>query len=341
MARLGIFVGEENWTFFHELYDYLVTHFQTDVFTPKTYQTPLLYGRLNRWAFRRRMAAILRHNDVCFFEWASDYLMHASHMPKQCTIVTRLHSFELFDWAPRINWNPVDKVILVSQAMQRQFVDLYPEHEHRTVVVYNGRPLEAFRPFARTDFNLTIGMLCNIKPIKRIYEVVLMLSELRAKGYDARLRIAGRPEHPGDFRYAAAIHRLVDTLDLHSYVTFDDYVTETPAWLQQIDIFISNSYWEGQQVALLEAMATGCYCLSHAWAGAEEMLPEENLFMTDSELQRKIIEYSKTTQPEKELLQAKMRSIALEKFNVDKTKVQIRQVVEEAYQDWSGKNAVQ
>jgi glycosyltransferase involved in cell wall biosynthesis len=117
----------------------------------------------------------------------------------------------------------------VSQAMQQQFIDLYPDHEHKTTVVYNGRSLAAFKPFARTEFDFTIGMLCNITPIKRIYEVVLMLSELRAKGYDARLRIAGKAEHPNDLRYAAAIHRLVDTLGLHSHVKFDDYVTDTPA----------------------------------------------------------------------------------------------------------------
>jgi hypothetical protein len=74
-------------------------------------------------------------------------------------------------------------------------------------------------------------------------------------------------------------------------------------------------------------MAAGCYCLSHAWAGAEEMLPAEHLFVTDAELQRKIIEYAKTTQPEKELLQARLRSIAFEKFDIEQTKAGVHQVI--------------
>jgi hypothetical protein len=77
-------------------------------------------------------------------------------------------------------------------------------------------------------------------------------------------------------------------------------------------------------------MATGCYCLSHTWAGAEEVLPRENLFVTEAELQYKIIEYAQMSKGEKENLQRRFRSIACEKFDVFQTITQIRRIIEEA-----------
>jgi hypothetical protein len=130
MKKIGVFVGEEMWTFFNEIYNDLNARYQTEVYKEKIYNTPLLYGRLNRWVFNRQLRSMLRRNDICFFEWASELLMHASHMPKQCAIVTRLHSFELYEWAPKINWDAVDKITLISHAMQRQFVAVYPDLQH-------------------------------------------------------------------------------------------------------------------------------------------------------------------------------------------------------------------
>lgn len=325
-TKLGIFVGEEKWQFLNEVYADLAKNYQCEVFKQRTYNTPFFSGRLNRWANLSSMRRVLQDNDICFFEWSSELLMHASHMPKQCRIITRLHSFELYQWALEINWDAVDRVILVSKAMQEMFSDLYPAHAHKTTVIYNGRSLDAFKPPAKREFGFNLGMLCSIKPVKRIYEIVLMLNGLVREGYDARLYIAGEPE--GDLRYPAAIYRLVERLNLQERVVFDGFVVDTPTWLQKIDIFISNSFWEGQQVALLEAMASGCYCLSHSWSGAEEMLPAENLFLTEAELKKKIVDFSNLTSSEMNSKCLQLREIACEKFNVERTKAGVKEVID-------------
>jgi glycosyltransferase involved in cell wall biosynthesis len=328
MTKLGVLVGEdENWTFFKEIFEDLDSLYPTQVYKGRTYNLPLLSGRLNRWAFHEGIRSILHDNDICFFEWASELLMYASQMSKHCPIVTRLHSFELYDWAPKINWDHVDRVILVSEAMRQKFIDLYPDHAHKTRVIYNGKPLDKFKPPSQRIFNFNLGMLCNIHPVKRVYEVVLMLYNLKQQGYEACLHIAGKPH--GDLRYVVAVHRLVEKLNLRDDVIFYDYVATPQAWLEKIDIFISNSYWEGHQVALVEAMATSCYCLSHFWDGAEEVVPPENLYATEVELEQKIIEYANQPEQEKRQHQVQMRAIACEKFDINQTISQIRQVVEE------------
>jgi glycosyltransferase involved in cell wall biosynthesis len=327
VTRLGIFVGENNWTFFNEIYEDLSNKYATEVFKRETYNVPLLYGRLNRWAFSRNIRLLLKNNDICFFEWAGELLSFASHLPKTCKIVTRLHSFELYEWAPKINWDNVDKVILVSKAMQQMFADLYPQHSSKTEVIYNGRPLDLFYPSEQRNQSLKIGMLGHISPIKRVYEAILMFNSIIRQGYDFHFHIAGDPAD--DYRYSVAIHRLVEMLKLQEYVVFDGHQHDASAWLRNIDIFISNSYWEGQQVALLEAMASGCFCISHIWAGADEMLPQNHLFTTEDELALKVIEYFKMSEENRIRDRTIMRNLALEKFNIELTKKKIQQVIEE------------
>ena len=72
---------------------------------------------------------------MVFFEWASGLLASASHMAKTCGIVTRLHRYEMYRWADRINWDAVDRLILVSQAKLREFSAAFPQHVHKAVVI--------------------------------------------------------------------------------------------------------------------------------------------------------------------------------------------------------------
>ena len=331
--KLGIFVGEENWTFFREISEDLTVHYQIEIYHRKNYNTPLLYGRLNRWAFQRGIRDVLRRNEVCFFEWASELLMVASNMPKRCGIVTRLHSFELYDWALKINWAAVDRVILVSRAMQQKFIAQYPNYAERTRVINNGKPLDKFRPVSR-QFEGNLGMLCNLTPIKRVYEVILSLHELLQRGYKLYLHLGGEPRQSGtDERYYASIRRAVEKLDLQEQVIFYRRVQEPENWFKMIDLFISNSFWEGQQVALIEAMASSCYCLSHFWDGVEEILPPENIYSTELDLQRKIIDYYEMSDELKQDHRARMRNIAELRFNIDFTKKAIRDIIEELGHD--------
>lgn len=330
MTRLGVFVGEDKWLFFKEIYRDLKGRYQTEVYRPKRYRLPVLGDEVNRWASRRRLKNMLRRNDICFFEWASDLLVEASHAPKSCVVVTRLHSFELYAWAPKVNWDNVDRVILVSRAMERRLTGLYPRLAGRTVVVPNGVSLDKFSPRGHARARLNMGTVCRITPIKRVYELVLTCYALHERGHDVHLHVAG--DHDDDGRYAVAIERLIDRLDLRAFVHLHGPVADVPAWLEQVDVFVSNSYWEGHQVALVEAMATGCYCLAHFWDGAEEILPPENLYVTDVELQDKLLQYWAQPETEQQAAQREMRRRVEERCDVDQQLPRIRQTIETALQ---------
>jgi glycosyltransferase involved in cell wall biosynthesis len=166
-----------------------------------------------------------------------------------------------------------------------------------------------------------------------VYEAILDFYELVQQRDDYHLHVGGgRHELHGD--YYQAMHALVQRLGLDDRVTFYDNVTDAHNWYANIDIFLSNSYSEGLQLAPMEAMASGCYTLSHYWEGADELLPEENLFFTGAQLRQKILEYSDLPETEKQRRQQALRSIVCEKFDIERIKVQIRQLVEEVGRAW-------
>jgi glycosyltransferase involved in cell wall biosynthesis len=335
--RIGVAI-EETWAFFNEIYAELAEHHQVSQFKRRSVQTPFFRERVNRYLFQRDLSALLRDNQVVFFEWASELLAAASCLPKTCGVVTRIHRYDLYRWASQINWDFVDKVILVSQAKRREFGVMYPQYVDRVVVIPEGTSPDKFT-FHTKPFSGDIGILCHLTPRKRVYELVLDFYELvqSPEAQDAasfHLHIGGG-RHILHADYYAALHSLVERLGLKSKVTFYENVPDPQNWYPKIDIFISNSYSEGLQLAPMEAMASGCYTLSHRWEGADELLPEENLYDTGAELRQKILEYCAASEVEKLHRRQALRAIVCEKFDIHRIKVQIRELVEAVGQGWS------
>jgi glycosyltransferase involved in cell wall biosynthesis len=324
--KLGVAVGD-TWDFFYEIYDELCAHHETTLFNRRSIRSPFFYERINRYVFKRDLDSLLSQNDVVFFEWANELLVAASHLPKTCGIVTRLHRYEMYQWVDQVNWENVDKIILVSEAKRDEFVQRFPAYEEKAVAIMGAISLEKFS-FRPGPYQRNIGILCHISPRKRVYELILDFYELTKINPDFHLHIGGGP-HPGHDDYFAAVQELVRDLKLEKRVTFYGPVTNTQDWLHSIDIFVSNSYSEGLQVALMEAMASGCYCLSHHWAGAEEQLPPENLFYSGNELQHKILAFDECPEVEKHTMRSRMRELAVEHNDVNRSKQQIRELVEQ------------
>lgn len=330
--RIGIAI-EETWDFFNDIYTDLSEHHQTTLFNRREFDSPFFNERINRRLLKHDFQALMQENDVVFFEWASHLLAYATHLPKTCGIVTRLHRYEMYQWVDQINWDAVDKMILVSEAKKREFIGLFPDQASKIEVIPVGIDINKFQ-FKPKPFVGAVGTLCHLTPRKRVYELILAFRELSKQRGDFHLHIAGGQKGAhGD--YYVALHHLVKDLGLQEKVTFHGNVTDTWNWYQQIDIFVSNSYSEGLQVAPIEAMASGCYCLSHRWDGAEELLPEENLFYSDNELMEKILRYCELPESAKQECQRHMRETVCERFDVDKTKIKIRKVIEDLFESRS------
>ncbi|MGC9025322.1 MAG: glycosyltransferase family 4 protein [Chloroflexia bacterium] len=327
--KVGVVVQSDDWKFFTPVFSTLKRRHSVSVFKEREIKTPFLYFRLNNWVRKLQLARFLQANDVVFFEWASKLLSEATQLPRLCPIVTRLHSYELIDWAPKVDWTKVDRVILASRFMQQRFAERFPIAAPSTVVIPNGVDLGRYLFRSRT-FTGKMGTVCALIPLKRVYELILTLAEIRQRGYLLSLHIAGDDRPGSEYQqYYLAMQSAVVKLGLGQAVRFYGYVENVSEWLSYIDVFISNSFWEGQQVALIEAMATGCYCLAHFWGGAEEVLPEEQIFSTPADLVEKVIEYCELPDEEKVRRQQRMRSIAEARFDEQRMVQEIIAVIEE------------
>jgi glycosyltransferase involved in cell wall biosynthesis len=324
--RVGVAI-EETWSFFHEIYAELAQHHTISQFKRQTVHPLFFRERINRYLFQRDLSSLLRNNEVVFFEWASELLIAASRLEKTCGIVTRLHRYEMYQWVDQINWQAVDKVILVSQAKRQEFISRLPQFAGKAVVIPEATSPEKFQ-FHTKPFTGDIGILCHLTPRKRVYDAILDFYELVDQGGNYQLHIGGGP-HVLHGDYYEAMHTLVKRLGLDSRVTFYNNVPDPQDWYHKIDIFLSNSYSEGLQLAPMEAMASGCYTLSHRWEGADELLPEENLFYTGAQLRQKIHEYAEMPEAEKLQKRQALRHIVCEKYDINQIKVQIRQLVED------------
>lgn len=326
--KLGVVVdGQKN--FLEEMLADWQTRYETSLFTFQELNLPVAKGRVNPFLHRNALKKFVNQNDVVFFEWAGSNLVIASHLKCGSPILVRLHSWELFHYAQWVNWDAVSRIILVSQAMARKFTEFYPDQAAKVAVIPAGKSLTRFKPIAH-PFDGNIAMLGNLLPIKRVYEMVLTLAELRKKGYAYTLHLGGQPDK--DFnnqRYYASLQSAVHKLDLQDHVIFHGWVGEPEIWLQKMDILISNSFWEGQQNALIEAMAVGCYCLSHFWDGAEEILPDEYLYSTEADLVKKLVGYYHLPDASRIEHQARLRKLAIQKYDILETGQKYREMIEE------------
>ena len=323
--KLGVAI-EDTWDFFHEIYEDFQAHHDVSLYERRKTQSPIFYDRINQHYFNRDMAALMQSNDLVFFEWSSHLLAAASHMPKTCKIVTRMHRFEVNKWFQHINWDHVDLLIVVSEAKRREVLDRYPQLDKRIEVVYEAVDVEKFTP-ALKPYGGDIGILCHLTPRKRVYELILAFYDILKINPDLKLHVGGG-RHVAHGDYDDALRDTARRLGIQESVIFYGHVSPAKDWYPNIDVFISNGYSEGLQVSSLEAMASGRFVLSHFWPGADELLPNDYLYFTNGELGDKILKYHESSAGYKQEQSAYMRNRVLEKFNVEKNRMEIRHLVE-------------
>ncbi len=330
--KVGVVVAKDFWDHFRFIFEEMQRTYEVSIFRFRRWPFQVFSERVNRKLLQVELSQFLRANDLVFFEWGEDFFVCATMLPKHSKIVARLHLHELWDTAPRADWSKVDQVIFVSHAMKRKFSERFPDAAWKAQTVHNGVKVDQFRPKER-EFQGVIGMLGRIEPHKRVYDLILVLNDLRMRGYDLRLKIGGSCTEPRYQRYADEASLLAIRLGVEEWVDFDGQIYDTAEWLRQIDIFVSHSTSEGLQVALLEAMATGCYCLSHAWDGVEEVLPPENIYWGERELIAKIEGYSNATDKKREEEKLKLRKIAEEQFTIESQKMKILGIIQQVIED--------
>lgn len=170
---------------------------------------------------------------------------------------------------------------------------------------------------------LYLGRLCKTKGIG---ELLAVMPGLRERYPDVRLYLAGIWEDSQLKTQAAS---------LGEYVTDLGWISgaEKQKYLRECDVFVMPSYFEGQSVSVLEAMANACGIVASRTGGIPDMIIEGNtgLFVTPKDTKTLEQGLSKLL-ADSELcrtLGENARSKAEEEYSIDNNMTQLLAIYEE------------
>lgn len=252
------------------------------------------------------LLAAMRHCDIAWFEWGDSAIITASKLPKYCRIVCRIHRYELYgDHFLLADWNNIDEVIFVSQAMKKRFISLLganlPSHLKVTVLanLSDHRPLKQTAK-KRNPFHL--ACVARFAAQKNLILLLPIMQALVKKDARYKLFIAGRVED--QCLYDSFCH-LIDVYGLSRNIVICGNLPSSnmPDWYADKSFILSASYNESQGMGIFEAMLAGLKPIAfHAHGGLSEYLPEKYLFTSIEDAITRVLEGNLS--PESYILEA-------------------------------------
>ncbi len=220
-----------------------------------------------------RLQDLLRWADIAWFEWCDQLLIAATTLPKSCTIVCRLHSYEAFTEMPgQVDWSKVDQVVFVNQSV-RELVGPRIPSTVPTTIIYNGVDLGRFALPTDKPTTKKIGSVGYINYKKNPALLLYAFEKIYRHDSSYTLHIAGQHQDPRIELY------MNNYLRRHPLpVSFDGWVNDMPAWYHDKQFVISTSLFESFHYSIAEGMACGCLPLVHDWYGADYLYPHKSLF---------------------------------------------------------------
>ncbi len=182
----------------------------------------------------------------------------------------------------------VDKILAVSQAVKEDAITRYHLSPEKLSVVYNGIDLNFFQNnnYPRPNKpSLVIGSLGRLNTQKG-YHILIQAASL-TKNSNYQIKIAGQGENRTE------LQTLIKQLNLDGKIKLIGQV-EAKSFLQQIDIFILPSLWEGLGIAALEAAAMKKPIIASYIDGLKEVVDDKSAWLcppADPRLLAKQIDY--------------------------------------------------
>lgn len=152
-----------------------------------------------------------------------------------------------------------DKVFCVSEDVRASFIAAYPEHAAKSDVVRNIIDQEGIRRRSREPGGfpegpgqyklLTVGRLVPQKAYELSIEA---MAELRRRGVDARWVVLGEGQE------RKRLEKLIAQAGLEDRFLLPGVADNPYPYYAQADLYVHCSRFEGQSIAVREAMTLGC-----------------------------------------------------------------------------------
>jgi glycosyltransferase involved in cell wall biosynthesis len=148
------------------------------------------------------------------------------------------------------------KVIAVTEQLRLMLANMISFSKQQLVVISNGVDTDLFSPKDQREnlsTKIKIGCLGNVREAKNYPLAIRVVKKLITDGHIVELRIAGDCNN----KLTEECIKLADDLGISEHIKFVGFITDAPAYLSSLDIFLLSSSSEGHPLALTQAMAMG------------------------------------------------------------------------------------
>ena len=183
---------------------------------------------------------------------------------------------EVFRRIDRFLANYTDRIICVCRSDREKAISVGVAIPARTSIVYNGIEIDKFTRYSDNAHRDNSRYRFGMTPTEFVFGNVgrlhiqkghkFLLQALAHVDNRARLAIVG----DGELR--DELMALADELQISDRVAFLGPRADIAEFLSAIDVFVLPSLWEGQPIALLEALAIGKACIATNVDGIPEII---------------------------------------------------------------------
>jgi len=273
--------------------------------------------------------------DVAFFDFCHYPLPEVTHMSAlQCPIVARMHGIEVYR-ANQVDWRKV-KALILTTPMKHKFMREEVPYRPPMYELPIGFNTEMFELTPNKKYGKNLCMQAtSIFFKKRVYTTVQTYYELLKHDSEWTLYIKGDWTHQwrGELikEYVGPLRELIETLGLEDKIILSqqDSIDNWSKWLDDKDVYFSNSIQEGFQKSLAEACAKGLFPVINCWLGADLFYPSEYVVKTQTEAVNRILWWSQLNESEKRAISRKVSKFVRERYDEKKIARKIRRIIEE------------
>jgi glycosyltransferase involved in cell wall biosynthesis len=207
------------------------------------------------------------------------HYLHISQQPLKA--IAQYVKRTIFQTIDRVLSTYTDRIICVCRSDYDKAIDVGVAHPDRTSIVYNGIEIDKFsRPSCteneRDQHRNSARQIFGIAPTEFVFGNVGRLHEQKGHKFllraFAKLNNCSRLAIVGDGELRNELVLLADELQISDRVLFLGACSNVYEFLSAIDVFVLPSLWEGQPIALVEALTVGKLCIASAVDGIPEII---------------------------------------------------------------------
>lgn len=174
------------------------------------------------------------------------------------------------------------KIIAISKAVEQEILHKAVP-KNKVEVVFNAIDTDKFKPnlIKKLDKNnITLVNVARVYPEKKGQDLLVRaVAQLYKRGYNIKCIFAGEPMK-GNVKYIDDLKALAKELRVSDNVEFLGNVMNVPQVLENADLFVLPSRFEGFGISIIEAMAMGKPCVVSNIEGPMEIISSDKLGYT-------------------------------------------------------------